>query len=78
MIYILICLFERSNLNGSKENRHGRIIATNVITYEEHVFDSQKDAADKLGLHAANVSMCLSGVRKACKHWKFRYYDEEE
>lgn len=61
-----------------RPHRHGRIIATNVITYEEHVFNSQKDAADKLGLHAANVSMCLSGVRKACKHWKFRYYDEEE
>ena len=56
-----------------RPHRSGSITATNAITGEVRNFDSQKEASEKLGINASNISMCLSGVLKSCKHWYFAY-----
>ena len=56
-----------------RPHRHGAITAINTLTGEVRHFDSQKEAASELDLKAPNISMCLSGTLKSCKHWKFEY-----
>lgn len=56
-----------------RPHRSGSITATNAITGEVRHFDSQKEASEELDIKAPNVSMCLSGVLKTCKHWSFTY-----
>ena len=56
-----------------RPHRCGSITATNVITGEIRYFDSQKEAAEALDIKAPNISMCLSGTLKSCKHWSFKY-----
>lgn len=57
----------------SIEKSRTPVMATNVKTGEQHLFDSQRDAADTLGLQQANIWKVLNGQRAHTEGWYFEY-----
>lgn len=62
-----------------KYSRHNAWIkATDLYTGEAYIFKGQTEAARKLNMSVASVSMVLSGRQKQAKGYTFEYLDEEE
>ncbi|MBQ9168881.1 MAG: hypothetical protein IJX67_10825 [Oscillospiraceae bacterium] len=53
-------------------SRRIQVIATNLKTGEERVFDSYKEAANGLGISPTQVSVCARGASKSTKGFTFQ------
>lgn len=53
------------------------ILATHTVTGEQMRFESQREAADKLGLQQSNVWKVLNGQRWHTGRWTFEYLPKD-
>lgn len=58
------------------ENWKIPVVATNIETGEETVYDSLTEAAESCGVAVSRVSLCINGKRKTSGGFKFRKVGE--
>lgn len=54
------------------EKRKQKVLATNIITGEEHIFNSQMDCADALNLLQSSVNSVVNGKLKTTGNYKIK------
>ena len=61
------------NGNLAKERYGKKVIATNLTTNEQFVFNSQKETARELGINLRLITRILKGLRKTTNGFTFSY-----
>jgi hypothetical protein len=65
------------NGNITKERYGKKVIATNLITNEELIFNSQKETARELNITLRLITRVLKGLRKTTNGFTFRYVNPQ-
>lgn len=63
------------NKRGRPATIEKRVLATNLETNEQQLYSDYREAARAIGANRGNVYLCLEGIRKSHKGYRFEYTD---